>query len=515
MLIYQRLTTTRNDRLNICTVWVMACLAWWNLCDAFFYVAPTKELAWFWHRLGAPGWCGFIAVTAWFFMVMIGADKKMKPPAVAALALLPTALVLRFLLKSPTAMAEDLVQSTSGLGWTYVQRYQTVWPFLFLAYLLLYFGGALFLLYRWQKTETVSSRRLLAKGFLLLDSLVVALGFVSIFVLPYFTALFPPAGCVSTLIFGIWYWGWLRDYDFLHVELALNPGHLLENCIDAMVITDDACRLLYANTQAQLLIGEASWEDACYLDYLVPESRLQMEALLCSEDCQNAPLEIELSNGIPVMCSASRLVSRRRRMDMWVLCMKDVSQLKEAQKELHQMALYDDLTRLYNRRSLNAILAEWAAAARDGGEDFELLFLDLTEFKQINDTFGHRAGDEALMAAAQALRAAAGPEDVLSRFAGDEFVILHKMGDGRDVTSRLCQAMADVDCSPFAPGVKMTVDVGACRFSEAGDTDAMLHLADSRMYRSKLARKAGSDRAGNDGLRALSVQGLADFPGKS
>lgn len=490
-LIYQRLTASVEDKLNTCTIWVMASLAWWDLCDAFFYVAPTKELAWFWHRLGAPGWCGFIAVTAWFFLVMIGADQKLKPLLVAILAAFPAALTLRFMLAAPTAMAEDLVQSTSGLGWTYVQRYHTVWPFLFLAYLLLYLGGALFLLYRWQKREVVSSRRRLAKGFIVLDSFVVGFGFLSIFVLPYFTPRFPPAGCIATMLFGLWYWGWLRDFDLLHVELALNPGQLLDSCIDAMVVTDDTYRLLYANTQAKLLLDTSHWEAACYLDYLTSDSRLRLECALRRDTGKSIPLELALNNGTPVMCSASRMTSRRRGMDIWVLCMQDITQLKETQKRLHQIALYDELTGLYNRRSLNDILAQWASAARESGTDFALLFLDLAEFKRINDTFGHKAGDEALLAVSLMLQAVVGQEGVLARFAGDEFVILHWVMDGVDIVPRLHQALSRVDCSAFAPGAAIAVDVGLCRFSEVerGDTDEMLQRADSRMYRNKSARK--------------------------
>lgn len=488
MLIYQRVTVSKTDKLNIWTILVLASLAWWNLCDAFFYVARTKEVAWFWHQLGAPGWCGFIAITAWYFMVMMNADQKLKTPIKIVLWLPPLFLVLRFLLARPTAFAEDLVQSTSGLGWTYVQRYQTVWPFVFLAYLVLYMGGALFCLYRWQKRVQSRSRRRLAKGFIVLDSFVVALGFVSIFVLPYFTSYFPPAGCIATLIFGIWYWGWLRDYDFLHVELALNPGYLLESCIDAMVVMDEECLLLYVNTEAQKLLGVDWREGAGFLDYLVPESRGQLEEFLNSGSSKSPPLNLELQNGFPVICSVSRLVSRKRGLNVCILCMNEVSELKNTQRRLDYLAHYDDLTGLYNRRCLRRVLEEWADRARSGGDDFELLFLDLSGFKRINDTFGHKAGDAALVAVARAMRAVMEPADVLSRLAGDEFVVMHK-ADGRDVEALLYRAVQSIDSSLFAPGMEIDVDIGKCLFSEAEDVEILLQYADARMYGRKQARK--------------------------
>lgn len=489
MLIYQRLTASKRDRINRWAALVLSCLAWWNLCDAFFYVAPSKEAAWFFLQLGAPGWCGFIAVTAYYFLVMTDADKKLKPAVKIFFALPPLLLVLRFMSARPTPMADDLVQSGSGLGWTYVQSYRSIWPFLFWAYLIAYMGGALFYLYLWQRKAKSRSSRRLAKGFVLLDSVAVGLGFLSIFVLPYFTAYLPPMGCLATLVFGFFYWGWLRDYDFLHLELALNPGYILESCIDAMVVTDDEFHILYGNAEAQKLLGADGQEGADYLDCLTDESRDQLAAFLASGRGKGAPLELALKSGVPFLCSISRIPSRKRGLDVCILCMNEISQLKEAQKRLHYLAHYDDLTGLYNRRSLGKALDEWCRAAQSGGEDFELLFLDLTGFKQINDRFGHAAGDEALAATARALRACVGAEDVLARFAGDEFVVLNRAGGERDMEARLRRAVQGIDSAAFAPGVRMDVDVGRGLYSETNDADALLRLADSRMYFRKRAQK--------------------------
>lgn len=489
MMIYQRLTACKMDRLNMWTVMVLASLAWWNLCDAFFYVAKTKEAAWFWHRIGAPGWCGFIAVTGGFFTVMTGLDQRIKTPLKVLLLIIPLALVLRFMLVSPTAFAEDLVQSTSGLGWTYVQNYRTVWPYLLLTYLAVYMGGSLFYLYLWQREGKSQSTQYLARGFLVLDTLVVAIGFVSIFVLPFFTNLLPPAGCIATLIFGVWYWGWLRDYDFLHVELALNPGKLLESCIDAMVVLDEEYRILYANTEAQRLLDETGRCGDSYLSCLASESRDILISFFRSDESKSSNLDLELSNGIPVIGSITRLSSRKRGLNVCILCMNDISQLKKTQEKLDYLVHYDDLTGLYNRRYLKKKMEEWGNHARESGEDFELLFLDLTRFKQINDTYGHDAGDAALIAVAQALREAVSPEDVLARLAGDEFVVLHRSGDGRDVPALLYHAVQNINSREFAPGITISLDIGVCRFSEAGDINRMISLADIRMYDSKQTSK--------------------------
>lgn len=488
MLIYQRINVSKHDEQNTWTILVLASLAWWNISDAFFYVAETKDTAWFWHRAGAIGWCGFIAVTAYYFLVMTGFNRKMRVWVKIIFWIPPFLLVLRFVLGGPTALAEDLVQSTSGMGWTYIQHFQTIWFFLYIAYLLTYMGGALAYLYIWQRNMKNHSVRRLSKGFVLLDSIVVLLGALSMLVIPYFTDFLPPAGCIATLIFGIWYWGWLRDYDFLHVELALNPGYILESCIDAMIVADDEQRILYANGEIQRLLGENYSSENTYMDYFTLESCGQICTFIDADCEKTVPLNLELKNGIPVLCSINKMYSRRRNFKVYILCMSEITQLKAAQEKLDYLAHYDVLTGLINRRRLNEILEKWKKEYETAGMDCELFFLDLSGFKWINDNYGHNVGDEALKATARALQKAVQPGDETARFAGDEFVILHKICGGKDIEKSLYEAVKQIDTSGFAPDFKMNVDIGRCRFSEAEDMNDLIRIADSRMYEKKKKR---------------------------
>ena len=483
-LTIRRLSVNKRDRQNNWAVVVLMCLGWWNVCDAFFYVAATKEAAWVWHRLGSLGWCGFISVTAYYFLVMTGADRRMRLPAKIIYWLIPAAFTLRFLAAAPTALAEDLVRSSSGWGWTYVQRFHTVWPFLFLAYLLVCLGGALFQLYRWQKTVETPSIRRLARGFVVLDSISVVIGFAAVFVIPYFTDFLPPAAFAATLTFGICYWNWLRDYDFVHVELALDPGYLLDSCIDAMLVADAENRILYVNSEAKRLLAEDPCEKRC-LNYFAPESCLMLREFCASGRLKSAPMDLELKSGIPVLCTLSRMNSRDRRFSVCVYCMSETSQLKAAQERLDYLAHYDELTGLFNRRRLDELLEERKTAYECSGDDFEMLFLDLTSFKRINDTYGHAVGDKALSAAAKAIRASVPEEDVLARYAGDEFVILRRTDGPPGLEERLRRAVSAVDCGGFAPGLRLQIDVGACRYSEAGGIDALFKIADDKMYQDK------------------------------
>ena len=101
-----------NDRMNVFAILVCTTLGWWAFCDAFFYSAPTKEIAWLFHRLSSIGWCGFIGVTAYFFLIMIGADKKISALFKLIYWIIPTLITFRFVLYSPTALDKDLVLSS-------------------------------------------------------------------------------------------------------------------------------------------------------------------------------------------------------------------------------------------------------------------------------------------------------------------------------------------------------------------------------------------------------------------
>lgn len=488
-LIYQRLTMSVTDKQNLSAVSVMVCLMWWNICDAFFFIAQTKELAWLWHRLGAVGWCGFIAVTTYYFIIMTGEDKRMKLPHHIAFWGCALALTLRFVLQSPTALAEDLVLSSTGLGWTYVQRYQTIWPFVFLAYLLVYLGARLFHLFRWRKRVKNQSTRKLASGFVILDLFAIAVGVVSTYIVCYFTTALPPLNCVATLIFAYGYQRYLMDYDFLHIELALNPGHILDSCIDGMIVMDNDGRILYANAEAMRMLGHEELNDRRYVRYLTSDSRLQVEEFVRSGRKKISALGLELADGVPMLCTISRIQSKRKRISAYVVSMSEVGRLKAMYERLDHLAHYDELTGLVNRRRFGQLLAEWQGLYEKNDCDFEVLFMDLMGFKHVNDTYGHAAGDKALAATAAAMKQVIGSEDVLCRYAGDEFIVLHKINDDKILSESLCEAVKAVDCSEFAPGLTLGIDVGTCRFSEAKSPEAAFAMADERMYVRKARRK--------------------------
>ncbi|WP_407174915.1 EAL domain-containing protein [Bradyrhizobium sp. STM 3562] len=165
---------------------------------------------------------------------------------------------------------------------------------------------------------------------------------------------------------------------------------------------------------------------------------------------------------------------------------------KEARAQIAQLAYYDTLTGLPNRARLRHLIDEAIQTCPDG-KHVALAFLDLDNFKDVNDTLGHSAGDQLLAELARCLRAQIQPADMLGRLGGDEFVIVMPNRDARDaasIASRITEALA----SPLQIGnrqVATSVSIGISLYPDsATDIDTLIQQADAAMYNAKRAGRS-------------------------
>ncbi len=159
---------------------------------------------------------------------------------------------------------------------------------------------------------------------------------------------------------------------------------------------------------------------------------------------------------------------------------------RRAEGEIRWQALHDPLTRLPNRTLLLDRLAqELAGSARRG--PVSVLFVDLDHFKDVNDRWGHHAGDDLLVAVAQRLRSCLRPQDTLSRFAGDEFVVVCPDADATTaaaVADRLTGALA-LPLRIAGTDLRIGASIGIVVGARGDDPDRLLRQADAAMYRAK------------------------------
>jgi diguanylate cyclase (GGDEF)-like protein len=161
----------------------------------------------------------------------------------------------------------------------------------------------------------------------------------------------------------------------------------------------------------------------------------------------------------------------------------------ERTQQLHHLAHHDPLTQLPNRRQLAGRLAGALTRARQTGRRVALLFVDMDNFKSLNDTLGHNFGDRVLQGIAQRLQAAAGPNSLVARLGGDEFTLLiEELRTVEEVERRAGALVATLQQPLTIEGraLATTASVGASLFPDhADDPEGLLRAADVALFRAK------------------------------
>ena len=165
---------------------------------------------------------------------------------------------------------------------------------------------------------------------------------------------------------------------------------------------------------------------------------------------------------------------------------RDISDRKVFEAELRNLAVTDPLTGMWNRRHGEELLTA-DLAARTPGRTLSLLMLDIDHFKTVNDTFGHQAGDHALIEVASRLRRSLRGNDMVARWGGEEFVVLLRdcaLPDALRLAEEIRAAIAEV---PFGAMGSLTVSVGATEIRDDDDLASWLMRVDQALYRAKRA----------------------------
>ena len=164
-----------------------------------------------------------------------------------------------------------------------------------------------------------------------------------------------------------------------------------------------------------------------------------------------------------------------------------LQEMRELTDYFRREASIDRLTKLLDRDHFQARLREEIERTRDRDEQFTIVFLDVDNFKRINDTYGHRIGDEALKLVADALRSKTRQTDAVARQGGDEFTVLlagAPLPEAQNLFGRFREEVAEY--SERKLGFRLSLSAGAASFpSDAGELDGLLEAADAAMYRAK------------------------------
>lgn len=187
--------------------------------------------------------------------------------------------------------------------------------------------------------------------------------------------------------------------------------------------------------------------------------------------------------------SITQLLDESGQLTHYLAMFLDISRLKAHEEELRQIAHYDLLTGIPNRRLLQDRLRQALARARRSELQVAVCYLDLDGFKPINDKYGHAIGDLVLIEITQRIQAVMREVDTLARLGGDEFVLLvtelSRLEEIAKVLERVLRTVSD-PITINGERMNVTVSIGVTFFPEHGiDPDTLLHCADQAMYKAK------------------------------
>lgn len=161
--------------------------------------------------------------------------------------------------------------------------------------------------------------------------------------------------------------------------------------------------------------------------------------------------------------------------------------LRKENKRLENVANYDPLTKLLNRRTFDQYYDKALINLKENGQDFTIMMVDIDNFKKVNDTYGHDAGDEVLKNVALILKCVVRPYDTVFRWGGEEMVLLllSDINGAYDVAERCRKRIENFSMQYDNNTIRVTITTGLCAYRESEDKDSLIEKADECLYYGK------------------------------
>lgn len=260
--------------------------------------------------------------------------------------------------------------------------------------------------------------------------------------------------------------------------------------------TDEKTELLHFSEEFSSIVGISQRNFASHdfiLSLLPEQSRTQLDQALRRAFARAQAFDIELPfsrDGDPcwLRIMGNPVVQNDRVVEL-VGGIQDISERKQFMQTIERQATRDSLTDLPNRQQFDTFLEREILAAQRREQQLALLFIDLDDFKSVNDNLGHSGGDELLVAAAHRIQACTRKSDTVARLSGDEFAVILPDVASSEAASMVAQKIVLAMREPFdvnSRQVFVSVSLGVAVFPEDGtDTDTLLINADQAMYEVK------------------------------
>lgn len=270
---------------------------------------------------------------------------------------------------------------------------------------------------------------------------------------------------------------------------------ITENTSDLIAIIDEKTQFQYVSPSHEHILNAnlAHIQSGCLIDWIHEADRenvqTNIQTLVESKE-RATQIEFRLRVGqdiyIYVDSTVNAIYDETQEISSLVLVTRDVTKTKETEMAIAHLAYHDALTDLPNRRLFMQHLHEEAELAKENTTRFAVLFIDLDQFKYVNDTWGHETGDLILVEFAKRIKQALRSTDIIARLGGDEFAVILKHIDNQSGVRRLMTRIFNMLKEPVElkdRDYTLSCSIGIAFFPDDADSaDEVLSKADTALY---------------------------------
>jgi diguanylate cyclase (GGDEF)-like protein/PAS domain S-box-containing protein len=257
-----------------------------------------------------------------------------------------------------------------------------------------------------------------------------------------------------------------------HRVIGVNPAFCFMTGFDENDVNNKPCDYFVIEDSGSRLVDEVD-------SAIERQTKWSGEALCRRKD----------GTAFPVYLTASQVFNEVQQQLCRVFVFQDISKQKESEEQLKSLAFYDPLTKLYNRRKFEDLIHAEVKAAKRAGSMMGLLFIDLDDFKHINDSLGHSSGDRLLIEVAKRFRSRVRDTDHLSRLGGDEFTVIAPHLKCAEDMVHLAEDLLELASKPITfqgKEFKFGASIGVSLFPNDGEeVEQLIKYADAAMYQAK------------------------------
>jgi len=486
-------------------------------------ISADINTASFWRIISAIGWCAFPSI--WMIFTWSLKNPKLKITDFKIKILIYVPSIIFFISNLIYSPSETLVKEY--YGWIDIYPATSIGG-IYTLYILIFLITGLVLIFLAGKNS--KKNRIKTQMKIIFTSVLISfiLGVLTDFISPIIGLnIFPTAAITTSIgLCGIWYA--ISKHRMLLITTELVSEYIFKGVNEPIFILGEDFLIKDCN-EASLHVTGYSHEDleGKPLDALIKNRNFNINFLMGQGDITNIEVHLQMKKNAPIVCDLSGSVIYDEYKDILgvVILLHDVSERKKleeiqknynlelenkiaertsklkeaniilkneirdrlvAEEKLLHFAYYDPLTNLPNRKK---IMEVFDALIANKNEKFAVFFLDLDNFKNINDNFGHQAGDYILKNVAIRLDNVVGPNDTISRIGGDEFIIIVRDFNCIEEVEKIATAIGTSLRSSITYNENdlfVGASIGISIFPEHGtDVDTLIKHADLAMYESK------------------------------